>query len=51
MDESTNGAGPLTGYGQSWAAVGEIDTFDRFVEDFHAGRINPDDFKRFRLQH
>ena len=39
------------GYGHSFAADGEIDTFDQFVEDFHAGRINPDDFKRFRLQH
>src|SRR5712691_606229 len=45
MDESVNG------YGRSWAADGEIDTFDQFVEDFHAGRIHPDDFKRFRLQH
>jgi len=41
----------VKGYGRSWAADGEIDTFDQFVKDFHAGRINPDDFKRFRLQH
>ncbi|MBI3635102.1 MAG: nitrite/sulfite reductase [Candidatus Rokubacteria bacterium] len=35
----------------SWANEAEIDTFDRFVEDFWAGRVNPDDFKKFRLQH
>jgi sulfite reductase beta subunit-like hemoprotein len=35
----------------SWADQAEIDTFDQFVQDFHAGRVNPDDFKRFRLQH
>lgn len=35
----------------SWADEAELDTFDRFVEDFWAGRVNPDDFKRFRLQH
>ena len=51
MDAKTSGAGPRTGYGRSWAAAGEVDTFDQFVEDFHAGRISPDGFKRFRLQH
>jgi len=51
MDVETKGGAPDQGYGRSWAAPGEIDTFDQFVEDFHAGRINPDDFKRFRLQH
>src|SRR5438094_10363931 len=51
MDVETKGDTPDQGYGRSWAAPGEIDTFDQFVEDFHAGRINPDDFKRFRLQH
>ncbi len=51
MDVETKGGTPDQGYGRSWAAPGEIDTFDQFVEDFHAGRINPDDFKRFRLQH
>src|SRR6266700_3740285 len=51
MDLETKGGAPDQGYGRSWAAPGEIDTFDQFVEDFHAGRINPDDFKRFRLQH
>lgn len=35
----------------SWADAAEIDTFDQFVQDFWAGRVNPDDFKRFRLQH
>ncbi len=35
----------------SWADHDEIDTFERFVDDFWAGRVNPDDFKRFRLQH
>ncbi len=34
----------------SWADAREIDTFDQFVQDFWAGRVNPDDFKRFRLQ-
>lgn len=51
MAEAGSDAGRVAGYGQSWAARGEVDTFDQFVEDFHAGRINPDDFKRFRLQH
>src|SRR2546428_13859259 len=51
MDVETKGDTPDQGYGRSWAAPGEIDTLDQFVEDFHAGRINPDDFKRFRLQH
>ncbi len=36
---------------RSWADDQEIDTFDQFVRDFWAGRLNPDDFKRFRLQH
>ena len=35
----------------SWADDAEIDTFDEFVREFWAGRVNPDDFKRFRLQH
>ncbi|MBI3078390.1 MAG: nitrite/sulfite reductase, partial [Deltaproteobacteria bacterium] len=35
----------------SWAEPAEIDTFDQFVKDFWAGRVNPDEFKRFRLQH
>ncbi|MGH7392056.1 MAG: nitrite/sulfite reductase [Candidatus Rokuibacteriota bacterium] len=35
----------------SWADEDEIDSFDRFVRDFRAGRVNPDDFKKFRLQH
>jgi sulfite reductase (ferredoxin) len=35
----------------SWADEREIDTFERFVEDFWAGSVNPDEFKRFRLQH
>lgn len=35
----------------SWADDAEIDSFDRFVRDFHAGLVNPDDFKKFRLQH
>lgn len=35
----------------SWADEAELDTFDRFVRDFWAGRLGPDDFKRFRLQH
>jgi sulfite reductase (ferredoxin) len=35
----------------SWANAEEIDTFDAFVRDFRAGRIDPDQFKRFRLQH
>src|SRR5262249_17237136 len=39
------------GYGHSWAVAAEVDSFDQFVDDFHAGRIKPDDFKRFRLQH
>jgi sulfite reductase beta subunit-like hemoprotein len=34
-----------------WADDEEIDTFERFVQDFWTGRVNPDDFKRFRLQH
>src|SRR5262245_49006159 len=37
--------------GASWADDGEIDSFDRFVQDSHAGRVNADDFKKFRLQH
>ena len=40
-----------TGDRSSWADRAEIDTFDQFVQDFHAGRVNPDDFRRFRLQH
>ncbi|MBI2207078.1 MAG: nitrite/sulfite reductase [Candidatus Rokubacteria bacterium] len=40
-----------TGYGRPWADAHEIDSFDRFVADFHAGRLGADDFKRFRLQH
>jgi sulfite reductase beta subunit-like hemoprotein len=40
-----------TGYGRDWSDAEEIDSFDRFVEDFHAGRLDADDFKRFRLQH
>jgi len=44
MDVETKGDTPDQSYGRSWAAPGEIDTFDQFVEDFHAGRINPDDF-------
>jgi sulfite reductase beta subunit-like hemoprotein len=48
--DGVHGAARL-GYGRSWADAAEIDTFDRFVQDFHAGRVNPDDFKRFRLQH
>ena len=36
---------------RSWADEAELDSFDRFVEDFWAGRVNPDDFRRFRLQH
>src|SRR5262244_1995152 len=51
MDVETKGGTPDQGCSRSWAAPGEIDTFDQFVGDFHAGRINPDDFKRFRLQH
>ncbi|MFQ5898442.1 MAG: nitrite/sulfite reductase [Candidatus Methylomirabilia bacterium] len=35
----------------SWADDSEIDTFNRFVEEFWAGRVDPDEFKRFRLQH
>ena len=35
----------------SWADQAEIDTFDQFVADFHAGRVDPDEFRRFRLQH
>jgi sulfite reductase beta subunit-like hemoprotein len=35
----------------SWAADAEIDSFDAFVQDFWAGRVNPDDFRKFRLQH
>lgn len=35
----------------SWADDREIDTFTQFVEDFWAGRVNPDEFRRFRLQH
>ncbi len=35
----------------SWADEQEIDTFDRFVQEFWAGSVNPEDFKRFRLQH
>jgi sulfite reductase (ferredoxin) len=35
----------------SWADEAEIDSFDAFVRDFHAGRIDPDAFRRFRLQH
>ncbi len=47
------GGGSASGVaaGRSWADPAEIDTFDRFVQDFFAGRIDPDDFKRFRLQH
>lgn len=36
---------------RSWADKAELDTFDQFVADFWAGRVNPDDFKKFRLQH
>ena len=39
-----------TGYGRSWAEATDAESFDRFVDDFHAGRLTPDDFKRFRLQ-
>ncbi len=35
----------------SWADGAEIDTFDRFVQDFWAGRVDPEAFKKFRLQH
>jgi sulfite reductase beta subunit-like hemoprotein len=35
----------------SWVDEREIDTFDQFVQEFFAGRVNLDDFKRFRLQH
>ncbi len=35
----------------SWADEDELDSFDRFVRDFHAGLVDPDDFKKFRLQH
>lgn len=38
------------GYGRSWAEASDLESFDRFVDDFHAGRLSPDDFKRFRLQ-
>ncbi len=34
-----------------WADEQEVDTFDQFVQEFRAGRMSPDDFKRFRLQH
>ena len=40
-----------SGYGRPWADDHEIDTFDRFVADFHAGRLGPEDFRRIRLQH
>ncbi len=45
--------GQTAGPGQfpSWTDEAEIDSFDRFVEEFWAGRVNADDFKRFRLQH
>ena len=39
-----------TGYGRSWTEASDLESFDRFVEDFHAGRINAEDFRRFRLQ-
>jgi len=35
----------------SWADEREIDSFERFVRDFHAGRVNPEEFRKFRLQH
>lgn len=34
----------------SWADPVEIDTFDEFVQRFFRGEIDPDEFKRFRLQ-
>ncbi len=45
------GEAPVSPDRPSWADDEEVDTFDRFVQDFWAGRVNPDDFKRFRLQH
>ncbi len=45
------GQAPWTADRPSWADPGEIDTFDRFVQDFWAGRLEPEDFRRFRLQH
>jgi sulfite reductase beta subunit-like hemoprotein len=42
---------PWTADWPSWADLDELDTFDQFVQDFWAGRVSPDDFKRFRLQH
>ncbi len=50
-DELDLDEGPDGVWRGSWANEAEIDTFDRFVHDFWAGRLNPDDFKRFRLQH
>src|SRR5687768_13555055 len=40
----------IAGYGRFWAEASDLESFDRFVEDFHAGRLAPDDFRRFRLQ-
>ncbi|MBI3989633.1 MAG: nitrite/sulfite reductase [candidate division NC10 bacterium] len=34
----------------SFADEGEIDTFDEFVQRFFRGEIDPDEFRRFRLQ-
>ncbi len=34
----------------TWADMGEIDTFDQFVQRFWSGEISPDEFRRFRLQ-
>ncbi len=35
---------------RSWAHAGEIDSFDQFVDDFWAGRLTPEDFRKLRLQ-
>ncbi|MEK7338193.1 MAG: hypothetical protein AABZ75_02335, partial [candidate division NC10 bacterium] len=47
-DESSGG-GSLA-FRPSFADEDEIDTFDEFVQRFFRGEIDPDEFKRFRLQ-
>jgi sulfite reductase beta subunit-like hemoprotein len=46
----STGVTETPGYGRTWTEASELESFDRFVEDFHSGRLSPDDFKRFRLQ-